>query len=210
MITKIVKFEVKAGSSESFRTVLSENKTGAAAEPGSVDMRIFVDRKNPNIFFSYERFTDEAALNAHKEQSYTQKLIDLFDTALVSPPECLNLADTAPAPIAVNEQKQPNIEDDVFVIFFIFKFKDGYRDKLLARFEEHISHTRQEEGNLLFDLYTIDGQDDTLAVYEHWRKESDVWDIHFKQPYSEVTGALMGEAVVGDMEQYMNFAKEIL
>jgi quinol monooxygenase YgiN len=209
MITKILKFEVKPEASKSFKTVLSENKTGAAQEAGSVEMRIFVDRNNPNIFFSYERFTDEAAVNTHKEQPYTQKLIGLFDTALVSPPECLNMRDTVPAPVAVREQKQANQEDDVFVIFFIFKFKDGYRDKLLARFEEHITHTREEEGNLLFDLYTIDGQDDTLAVYEHWRKDSDVWDIHFKQPYSEITGALMGEAVVGDMEQYMNFAKEI-
>ncbi len=209
MITKIVKFEVKPEASESFKIVLSENKTGAAKEAGSVEMHIFVDRKNPNLFFSYESFTDEAALNTHKEQSYTQKLIGLFDTALVNPPECLNLSDTAPAPVAVSEQKQQIQEDDVFVIFFIFKFKDGYRDKLLARFEEHITHTRQEEGNLLFDLYTIDGQDNTLAVYEHWRKESDVWDIHFKQPYSEITGALMHEAVVGDMEQYMNFTKEI-
>lgn len=209
MITKIIKFAVKPEASEYFKTVLSENKTGAAKESGSVEMRIFADRKNLNLFFSYERFTDEAALNAHKEQSYTQKLIGLFDTALASPPECLNLADTVPAPVAVSEQQQPKQEDDVFVIFFIFKFKNGYRDKLLARFKEHITLTRQEEGNLLFDLYTIDGQDDTLAVYEHWRKESDVWDIHFKQPYSEITGVLMGEAVVGDMEQYMNFVKEI-
>jgi quinol monooxygenase YgiN len=52
----------------------------------------------------------------------------------------------------------------------------------VARFEEHITNARKEEECLQFDLYTIDGQDDTLAVYEHWRKESDVWDIHFKQP----------------------------
>jgi len=62
---------------------------------------------------------------------------------------------------------------------------------------------------LLFDLFTINGNDDTLAVYEHWRKESDVWDIHFNQPYSKVTGALMEKAVVGDMNQYMNFVTQI-
>jgi hypothetical protein len=36
-----------------------------------------------------------------------------------------------------------------------------------------------------------------------------VWDIHFNKPYSKVTGALMKEAVVGEMEQYMNFVTEI-
>jgi hypothetical protein len=52
------------------------------------------------------------------------------------------------------------------------------------------------------------GADDTLAVYEHWRKESDVWDVHFEQPYSVVMGALVQEAVVGDMAQYVNLVVE--
>lgn len=210
MITKIVKFDVKPDSSEAFKAALIENKTGTLAEIGSIEMRLFVDNKNPHLFFAYERFANVAAFDAHMEQSYTKSLITLFDTALASPPEFMNLGETSPSPVPVSDQKQPRPEDDVFAIFFIFKFKNGYRDKLIARFEEHITNTRKEEGCLQFDLYTIDGQDDTLAVYEHWRKESDVWDIHFKQPYSEITGALMHESVAGDLEQYMNFVKEIV
>jgi quinol monooxygenase YgiN len=83
------------------------------------------------------------------------------------------------------------------------------QDSFVAQFKEHIAHTRQEHGNLLFDLYTIDNDDQTLVVYEHWRQESDVWDIHFQQPYAKVTGALMAEGVIGDMEQYMNFVTQI-
>jgi len=47
-------------------------------------------------------------------------------------------------------------------------------------------------------------------VYEHWRNESAVWDIHFRQTYSEVTGGLMKEVEVGEMEQYMNFVTELV
>lgn len=104
---------------------------------------------------------------------------------------------------------KPETSDDVFIILFIFQFHETFRDKLLERFAEHIALTRTEEGCLLFDLYTIDGKDDTLVVYEHWRNESAVWDIHFKQPYSEVTGALLQEAIIGIMKQYMNFVTEL-
>lgn len=81
---------------------------------------------------------------------------------------------------------------------------------MIAQFEKHITHTKNEAGNILFDLYTVDGSDDELVVYEHWRKESDVWDIHFHQPYAEETGALMEKAVVGDMKQHMNFVTEVI
>jgi len=53
----------------------------------------------------------------------------------------------------------------------------GYlkNEKLLSQFEIHIIKTcSEEEGNIIFDLYIIDGQEYTLAVYGHWRKESDV------------------------------------
>lgn len=209
MITKIVKFNVQPEALGSFKSALVENQKGASTEEGCVENRLFADNKNPHLFFSYERYVDEAALEIHKQQTYTQKVVELVDTALIDPVECMNLGETLPAPVNVDEQKQPNPEDDVFVIIFIFKFKEGYREELLKRFEEHVTHTRTEGGCLQFDLYTVEGKNNTLAVYEHWRKESDVWDVHFKQPYSEITGALMHEAVVGDMEQYMNFVTEI-
>lgn len=121
----------------------------------------------------------------------------------------MTLNDTTPSPLHENNPKSANEEDDIFIIFFIFKIKPGYREKILNQFKIHVPNTRaQEAGNIIFDLYTVEGQDDTFAVYEHWRKESDVWDIHFNQPYAVETGKLMNEAVVGELEQYMNFVTE--
>ncbi|WP_206542920.1 putative quinol monooxygenase [Lacinutrix algicola] len=133
--------------------------------------------------------------------------MEVGQTALQMAPDFYFLGDTNPLP---DHSKSANPEDEVFIIFFIFKLKTEFRSQLLNQFEDHITHTRKEEkGNILFDLYTVDDQDDTLAVYEHWRKESDVWDIHFHQPYAEKTGKLMEEAVIGDLKQYMNFVTEI-
>ncbi|PMH44839.1 antibiotic biosynthesis monooxygenase [Vibrio sp. 10N.286.49.B3] len=206
MINQIIKFTVKPDYKDEFQQALLENQLASSQETGNVQMRIYVDNKDANLFFAYDRWVDQDALNSHLQQSHTQKFITLAETALVEPAMVLNLGETTPAPVAL---KQADESDDKFNIFFIFKLETEHRDALITQFAEHIKHTRNEKGNLLFDLFTVDGSDDTLAVYEHWRKESDVWDIHFNQPYAKVTGALMEKAVVGDMNQYMNFVTQI-
>ncbi|MDO6561787.1 putative quinol monooxygenase [Amphritea sp. 1_MG-2023] len=200
--TQIIKFSIKPEFSEAFAAALSVNKKGVAQEPGNLEMRLYRDNANPNLFFAYDRWQDEAALATHMQQPYTKELLALAEQAQDKPIEVFTVNDTQPAPIAL---KQANPEDPLFNIFFIFKIKPGSREKLIQQFEKHITHTRTEDGCLLFDLYTVEGDDETLVVYEHWRKESDVWDIHFKQPYAMETGALMEECVIGELEQYMNF-----
>jgi quinol monooxygenase YgiN len=210
MINQIVKFDVKPEFITEFKAALIADKKGAEQEIGSLELSLFQDNKQPNLFFAYERWQDQAAIDAHMAEPYTAKVLELAEAASQSPVEVMNLGETTPAPLYDANPNTANPEDYVFIIFFIFKIKEGYREKLLAQFENHIANTRSEEpGNILFDLYTIDGQNDTLAVYEHWRKESDVWDIHFNQPYAVETGKLMGEAVVGELDQYMNFVTEI-
>lgn len=210
MITQIIKFDIKPEQVNDFKSALIAVKKEAVQEAGCLEISIFQDNKQPNIFFEYSRYQDQAALDAHLKEAYTGKIIELADNLSQSPVAVMNLGETMPAPLHEANPKKANPDDDIFIIFFIFKIKDGYREKLLSQFETHVTKTRsEEEGNIIFDLYTIDGQDDTLAVYEHWRKESDVWDIHFNQPYAVETGKLMGEAVVGELEQYMNFVTEI-
>ncbi|WP_285163903.1 putative quinol monooxygenase [Shewanella goraebulensis] len=206
MLNQIIKFTVKPEYQTEFKAALVTNKRGTTNEAGNIEMSIFVDNNNPNVFFAYERWANQQALEQHMAMPYTADMIALFDSALDKPVELFNLGETNPVPVAL---KPANPEDEVFIIIFIFKINPQMRQQLLTQFEQHITHTRTEPGNLLFDLYTVEGDDNTIAVYEHWRKESDVWDIHFNQPYSKVTGALMEQAVVGDMNQYMNFVTEI-
>lgn len=210
MITQIVKFNIKDEYINQFKTLLEDDKQGGKAETGLLEMRLYQDKNAPGVFFAYERFENQNAVNYHGAQPYTQALLQALPNISESAPEVMNLKDTAPAPLHERNLKAPNSQEDIFIIFFIFKIKLQYRAQLLTQFETHITQTRsQEEGNLIFDLYTIEGQDDTLAVYEHWRKESDVWDIHFNQPYAIQTGKLMHKAVVGDLEQYMSFVTEL-
>ncbi|CAM4265410.1 putative quinol monooxygenase [Zobellia nedashkovskayae] len=207
MKSTIVKFTAKPEHKDTFAATLKEAQSATQKEAGNKEIKVFVSKAEDNVFFVYERWTDKAAITAHDNEPHTKKLMEVGQTVLQSAPDFYFLGDTNPLP---DHSKSANPEDDVFIIFFIFKLKTEFREALLEQFEDHINHTRKEEdGNILFDLYTVDNQVDTLAVYEHWRKESDVWDIHFNQPYAVKTGKLMEDAVIGDLKQYMNFVREI-
>lgn len=205
MLTRIITFDVTPEHTAAFRTAFLEAKAGTEKEAQFEEAKLFVDNSNPNRFFAYERLQDDAEA-FHNAQPYVKQLFEFLETSNTAV-TVRHVTDTKPVP---DHSKTANTEDNVFVIFFIFKIKPEYKDQLVAQFEKHITHTKDEPGNILFDLYTVDGAEDELVVYEHWRKESDVWDIHFHQPYAEETGALMEKAVVGDMNQYMNFVTEVV
>jgi quinol monooxygenase YgiN len=207
MKSTIVKFTAKPEYKDTFAATLKEAQAATQKEAGNKEIRVFVSKEEDNVFYVYEGWADKAAITSHDNEPHTKKLMEVGQNALQSAPDFYFLGDTNPLP---NHSKSANPEDDVFIIFFIFKIRTEFRKDLIEQFEDHITHTRkEEEGNILFDLYTVDDQADTLAVYEHWRKESDVWDIHFNQPYAVKTGKIMEEAVIGDLKQYMNFVTEI-
>lgn len=206
MINRIVKARVPNNQIEAFKAQFLEAKVTSEKEAGFIHADLFQDRNDPTLFFAHERLKDEAAAEFHNQQAHTQKLFGFLETAKVQV-ELIPLGETKPA--AQERAKPAKTGEEPFVIFFIFQVKPDYRDRLIARFNTHITQTRNEPGNLLFDLYTVEGDDETLVVYEHWRKESDVWDIHMNQPYAVETGALMNEGVVGELAQYMSFVAEV-
>ncbi|MBE0392856.1 putative quinol monooxygenase [Flavobacterium sp. PL002] len=207
MKSTIVKFTAKPEHATSFAATLKEAQAATQKEAGNHEIKVFVSKADSNVFFVYERWADKAAIESHDKEPHTQKLMQIGQTALATAPDFYFLGDTNPLP---DRSKSANADDELFIIFFIFKFDPTYRKQILAQFEDHVTNTRKEEkGNILFDLYTVDGHEDTLAVYEHWRKESDVWDIHFNQPYAMKTGKLLEDTVDGDLKQYMNFVTEI-
>ena len=207
MITHITKYVVKPEYTHQFKYALIANSNGIKQTPGHLDSKIFVDNQLSNVFFSFQRWQNQAAVDLYRTQPYKHNLICYCETMLAQPIEKYDLTDIGPEPI--NDLQQASDKDDVFTIFFIFKITPEYKHQLLQQFEHHIEQTRREEGCLLFDLYGVQDCDDTMVVYEQWRSESAVWDIHFKQPYAVETGKLMHQAVVGDLEQFMNFVSEV-
>ena len=207
MYNLLVKFTVKADAVTEFKEACVNSLIESRKEAGNVEMKLYADDNKENVFFVYSRWENEAAYENHKSLPHSINITKVAKESLQEAPEVMVLGTTTPAP--EHNLKQLNPEDQEKTIFFIFKIKEGYRDRIIDRFETHVKHSRTEQGNLFFDFYTIDGEDNTFVVFENWRNKSAIWDIHMKQPYSEVTGALINEAMIGEMDQYMNFISEI-
>ncbi len=207
MITVLSKFSVKPDYKEVFKKAMLENQELVKQEEGNLEMRLFVEKNDPTSFFVYGRTINQEALNIHsklvEERGIAGKMVD----ALQEQPTTWFLGENKPLPD--HDSKQANPEDDEVIIFFIFDAKAGYQNKLIAQFEKHVTHTRKEQGNILFDFYTINDTHTKYVVYERWRNEDAVWKTHMSQPYSEETGSLIKEVLVGDMEQYLHLVEEV-
>jgi len=203
MITRIVKFTVPTEHIDAFKASFAEAARGSLNEPGFEQARLFVTRADANTFYAYERLRDQ---ETHASMPYTRQLFDFLANSgtLV---EQYNLGETVPAPVPLSRPETRS--DDELAVFFIFTLRPGYKDKVLAQFADHTRQARKEPGNVVFDLYTIEGDDDTLIVYERWKNEAALMEEHFAQPYAQKTGALLTEAVPGDLTDAMHFSTEI-
>ena len=205
---QLVKYTIKPDFASTFTKAAKDMLTHSLNEQGNVAMKLYVDAADATTLYLYSQWESEAALRSHEEESYSKGLKLLADMALTAPPEVMNLTITEPAPDHGSKTLDP--EDEGVTLLFIFKIKAGFREKILERFETHVAESRKEQGCIIFDMYTIDGVDDTFVVYEQWRSKSDLYDVHFNQPHSEITGALMQDAMAGTMEEYMHFVTEII
>lgn len=206
-ITVLSKFNVKSEYIEMYKKAMLENQELVKEEEGNLEMRLFVDKNNPNTFFVYGVTKDQEALNIHTKLVEERGIVEKMKKALAEKPITWFLEDTTPLPN--HNTKTLNPEDSEEIIFFVFDTKTDVKYQLIPQFEKHVTLTREEEGNILFDFYTIKGEDSKFVVYERWRNKDAVWNIHMKQPHSIETGQLMEQVLKGEMKDYLHVVKEV-
>ena len=69
MINQIVKFTVKPEYEDEFQQQLLEHQLASSQETGNVEMRIYVDNQDSNLFFAYDRWVNQEALDSHLQLS---------------------------------------------------------------------------------------------------------------------------------------------
>ena len=106
MIVQIVKFDIQPTHIALFKALLEDDKQGAKNEAGLLEMRLYQDKNLPNIFFAYERFESQSAIDHHAEQQYTKVLLDALPTISNKGPEIFYLNGTTPAPLLKKILKQ--------------------------------------------------------------------------------------------------------
>jgi len=205
-VKQLVKFDVKPEKLESFKAAAIESLNGSLKEPGNVEMKLYEDVSNPKSIFVYSRWKDEDARVAHSDYPYSENIKKAAKEALRSAPMVLALGQSD---VATNHTAKVAVDDKTVSLFITCKINDGYRDRVIAQLEKHAAASRLEAGNLLFDVYTVDGDEDTFVIYERWENEHALKVIHANQPYYKETGILLNEALATPMEEYLSFVSEI-
>jgi quinol monooxygenase YgiN len=61
----IAQYQARAGEAGRVEAALKEMRKPSRAEPGNLDYQVMRDPGQPGVFVLYERYTDEAAFQAH-------------------------------------------------------------------------------------------------------------------------------------------------
>jgi len=93
MLGIVATLKLKPGEEATFESELkSMIKTVAAEEPGCLQYDMFKHQSEPGTYVMMERYTDQAAMDAHMSSPHFQALIKKLGNVLAGPPE-INVLD---------------------------------------------------------------------------------------------------------------------
>ncbi|NPT38269.1 putative quinol monooxygenase [Paraburkholderia xenovorans] len=75
----------------------------------------------------------------------------------------------------------------------------GLGDELGRRLGALVEPSRDEDGNINYDLHRSNDDPDVWVLYENWRAAADL-TAHFEQPYMKAFVAALPEVLEGEMD----------
>ena len=205
-VVMLVTFHAKPEQREALKAALLADKKAAAKEKGNVSIALYQHKEKPDVFFLFERWENQAALDYHFKKPYTQKVFELNKTALTDPMDITYLHDYAPLP--KNQLKEHAATDTAVDIIVVFTIKPGMQQTFIDQFKKSIVSSRPESGNVSFFFHTVPADDKKYVLYERWRNNGAL-QYHFKQPYTVALFGMFKTALPEPATNYLNFVNEI-
>lgn len=87
MLFMTATFTPAPGKEAQLEALLRSLVRDTAGEPGAPEYMLHKTRQAPGAFMFYERFQDQAALDAHMDTPYMRAAVAAFPGLLASPPE---------------------------------------------------------------------------------------------------------------------------
>ena len=88
MLAMWVKVRVKPEGRERFLKAIEVDAIGSERdEPGCLRFNVLHDREDPNVYYFYEVYRDEAALEAHRQTPHFKFYFEKVQPWLAAPPE---------------------------------------------------------------------------------------------------------------------------
>lgn len=74
------------------------------------------------------------------------------------------------------------MNQDTIYIVVIVTAKEGHREEVLDALWKLIDPTREEEGNISYNMHQDIKDPNTFVFYEHWKSQEAI-DAHLEKPY---------------------------
>lgn len=74
MITRIVKLEIKEGQGENFVNIFKKNKVQILKFEGCIDVELFNDTMDENIYFTISKWNEEQDLENYRNSEFFKNL----------------------------------------------------------------------------------------------------------------------------------------
>lgn len=97
MIVRGITVSVKTDAINDFIAASLENRSGSIREPGILRFDVLQSEDQPDLFYLYEVYTDEAAALAHKETAHYKKWKETVEPMMAAPRQGKSFTPLAPA-----------------------------------------------------------------------------------------------------------------
>jgi quinol monooxygenase YgiN len=169
-VTLFVKVAARPGSIAKAREALLADVNGARTEAGNIKMELYQADNEPDNFYLFERWQDQAVLKDHFKQPYTAGAFDLQKADLTAPIEMNYLTDLWPA----KHNAQKEIHRSLTTLIVPFETKPGKGDEFVKLFEAFVPVVREEPGNVEFHFLRINNCVNRFMLYERWESQADL------------------------------------
>ncbi|WP_353827703.1 putative quinol monooxygenase [Agromyces sp. SYSU T0242] len=207
VISIVSSFDIHEAQVDRFIAAMVGNQQVVRAEPGNLEMRLFQDVASPGTFFVLGRTDGAAGLEAHVEETEDRGIADEVAPALRTPPVTMELHELLPPRDRTAGQRRERPDD--LIVFGVFDLEPGRRDEVLRTYELQVLAVRRSPASVGFEVYAVDGDPDRVLVVERWSDADAAQEFATTVPRSIATGALLAEAVTGDLASAMHVVREI-
>jgi len=96
LLTIVACIKAKPGMQEQMQQDLLSLLTPTRAEPGCITFDLLLDIQDPSVFLLYENWQNQAALDAHFQQSYVKQVLKAYEVTLAEPIAARTLSKVEP------------------------------------------------------------------------------------------------------------------
>lgn len=206
LVTMLVTFKTKPEMHNAFKQALMDDVLNARQESGCITMELFAAKNDPDTLFFFERWQNQADLDYHFVQSYTKAVLELAETALISPMEILYIEDLAP--LTTEKMQGSGHEEDGVDLVVIFEVKEESQERFKAQFLNSVKYSRSEPGCIAFHIHAVRGDNSKFVLYERW-KHQEAFDFHLAQSYTKELFASFNATLAKPVEEGLIFICEL-